>query len=129
VKGLLLEEIASAVATATEGTTTGTMESMDKFMSGFMVIIGLFALYSAFTGKGPAFKNDYPKAMQAEANKMMRTFLWIIAPVITILGVLDYMKDQWGTDWAYWVSLCFTLPAIVVYFILFRRKFKQYLKK
>ena len=98
---------------------------MDQFMSAFMVIIGLFALYSAFTGKGPAFKNDYPKAMQADANKMMRLFLWVIAPIITVFGILEYM----GYEWAYWISVGVTLPAIVVYMVLFRRRFKQYLKK
>ena len=71
------------------------------------------------------YKNDYPKAMQAEANKMMRIFCWIIGPVVTVFGVLDYM----GYSWAFIANISFTLPAIVVYFILFRRKFKTYLKK
>lgn len=101
------------------------MEDMNQFMAVFMIIIGVFALYSAFTGKGPAFKNDYPKAMKQEANKMLQKFCWIVGPVATVTGVLDYM----GYDWAYWVSMGITLPAIVVYMIIFRRKFKEYLKK
>lgn len=122
---MLLETLATAAATVTEGTTTGNFDNMNQFMSGFTVIIGLFALYSAITGKGPAYKNDYPKAMVADANKMMRTFCWIISPVIIIFGVLDYL----GYSWAYIANVCITIPAIVVYFILFRRKFKQFLKK
>lgn len=123
---MLLETLATAVATATEGTGGGTsFDSMNQMMSGFTVIIGLFALYSAVTGKGPAYKNDYPKAMVADANKMMRMFCWIVGPIITVLGVLDYL----GYTWAYIVNVCTVIPAIVIYFILFRRKFKEFLKK
>jgi cytochrome bd-type quinol oxidase subunit 2 len=131
VDGLLFDTVATAAATVTSGATTGgtSLDSMDQFMSGFMVLVGLFAIYSAVTGKGPAFKNDYPVAMQAEANKMMRTFCWIIGPVVTIFSILEYMKNDWGTSWAYWVNLGITVPAIIVYVVLFRRKFKKYLKR
>ena len=101
------------------------MEDMNKMMSAFMVIIGVFALYSAVTGKGPAYKNDYPKAMQADAAKMLRQFLWIIGPIATVTGVLDYL----GYTWAYWVSMATILPLVIVYVILFRKRFGQYLKK
>lgn len=101
------------------------MEDMNKMMSAFMAIIGIFALYSAFTGKGPAFKNDYPKGMKEEANKMLRSFCWIFGPVALITGVLDYM----GYSWAYWVSVGTIMPGIVVYVVLFRKRFKSYLKK
>lgn len=123
---MLFETLATAAPTVTGGTTGGTgLQGMDQFMSAFTVFIGLLALYSAFTGKGPAFKNDYPKAMQADANKMMRTFCWILGPIVTVFGVLEYM----GFQWAYLVNMGFTLPAVVVYVILFRRRFKQYLNK
>lgn len=101
------------------------MGDMNKMMSMFMVIVGVFALYSAFTGKGPAFKNDYPKAMQAEANKMLRKFCWIVGPITIVTGVLDYMNFSW----AYFVSMATIIPAIVVYIVIFRRRFKEYLKK
>jgi uncharacterized protein (DUF983 family) len=98
---------------------------MNQMMSAFMVIIGVLALYSAFTGKGPAFNNDYPKAMKEDANKMLRKFCWIIGPIAVVTGVLDYI----GYAWAYWVSLATILPAIIVYIIIFRKRFKNYLNK
>ncbi len=101
------------------------MEGMNQMMAAFMAIFGAFALYSAFTGKGPAFNNDYPKAMKEDANKMLRKFCWIFGPIALITGILDYL----GHEWAYWVSLATVLPGIVVYVILFRRRFKNYLKK
>ncbi len=101
------------------------MDEMNKMMAIFMAIAGGFAIYSAITGKGPVYNNDYPKAMKEEANKMLRTFCWIIGPLALVTGILDYM----GMTWAYWVSLATILPAIVVYMVIFRKRFKQYLKK
>ncbi len=126
MNGLLFDAAATATAAATN---TGTsVEGMNQFMAGFTILIGLFAIYSAITGKGPAFKNEYPKVMQADAQKMMRIFCAIIGPIVTVFGVLDYMQAQWGTGWAVWVSMGIVLPAIVVYAIMFRRKFGKYLK-
>ena len=101
------------------------MGDMTQMMAIFTIIIGVFALYSAFTGKGPAFKSDHPKEMKEEADKMLRTFCWIVGPVLLVTGVLDYM----GYTWAYFISMGVVLPGIVVYMILFRKKFKKYLKK
>ncbi|MDD5017097.1 MAG: hypothetical protein PHO15_03225 [Eubacteriales bacterium] len=112
-------------STTVETTTTTSFDSINQFMAVFMIIIGVLALYSAFTGKGPAFKNDYPKSMKEEANALLRKFCWIIGPVAIASGVLDYMQVPWG----YWAGLALMLPAIVVYVIIFRRKFKEQLKK
>ena len=101
------------------------MEDMNQLMSVFMILAGVLALYAAFTGKGIVFKNDYPKEMREEANKLLRKFCWVIGPVATVTGVLDFI----GYSWAYWISLAVILPAVVLYYIMFRSRFKQYLKK
>ena len=101
------------------------LEDMNSFMSIFMIIIGIFALYSAITGKGPAYNNDYPKSMKEEANALLRKFMWIIGPVITVLGILEYI----GYEWAGWATYIVIIPAIVIYVIIFRKKFKDQLKK
>jgi len=117
------------------------MNDMNSMMSLFMVFIGLFTLYAAFTGKGPVFNNDYPKAMKADANQMLRKFCWYIGPVATITGGLDYFWDKIiGAEvaqnapfiWAqfpFLLSMLLIVPAIVVYMIQFRKRFKQFLKK
>lgn len=110
-------------ASAAESQPVNGLGDINGFMSIMMIIIGAFALYSAFTGKGPAFKNDYPKAMKEDANEMLRKFCWLVGPVSLITGVLEYMKY----DWAYWVGMAIIIPAIVVYMIIFRRRFKKYL--
>ena len=119
-----LDEVAEQVAETTQN-TGGMFGDMNKFMAVFSIIIGIFALYSAVTGKGPAYKNDYPKAMKEDANKLLRLFMWIFGPIITVTGVLDYM----GYSWAYYVSVAVVIPGIIVYMVIFRRRFKKYLKK
>ncbi len=118
-----LEDVVTSPA-ATETTTTG-LSSMNSFMAIMMIAIGVFALYSALTGKGPAFKNDYPASMQADAHKMLQKFLWIIGPVTLVTGVLDFL----GYTWAYWASVAIVIPAIIVYIIIFRKRFKEDLKR
>ncbi len=101
------------------------MPGIDNMMTIFTIAIGVFAIYSAITGKGPAYKNDYPKEMKAEADKMMRIACWIAGPIMLVSGILEYI----GVEWAFFISLFTILPGIVVFSIIFRRKFKQYLKK
>ena len=115
------------------------MENLNGMMSLFMVLVGVFTLYAAFTGKGPVFNNDYPKAMKEESNKMLRKFCWYIGPVATITGGLDYFWNQivdlesvqgfFIEQLPFLLSMILIVPAIVVYVVLFRKRFKQYLKK
>jgi hypothetical protein len=114
---------------------------LNGMMSLFMVLIGVFALYAAFTGKGPVFNNDYPKVMKEDANKMLRKFCWYIGPVTLITGGLDYFWAKIVGETVvkegafviaqlpFLLSISFTIPAIVVYMVMFRKRFKQYLKK
>jgi hypothetical protein len=96
-------------------------------MSLFMIIAGVLALWFAIKGSAPGFKNDYPKEMKEDADKMLRKFCWIIGPVAIITGVLQMIYPE--EVWVYWVSLAIIVPAITVYVILFRKKFKKHLKK
>jgi hypothetical protein len=107
--------------------TTNQSTMFDNFFSILMIAVGVFAIYSAITGKGPAFRNDYPASMQKESTKFLQKFLWIIGPVSLITGVLDFVyKDSM---WPYLASVIIIVPTIVIYMILFRRKFKEDLKR
>ena len=116
-----LEEVAEQAAETTQD--GGFLGGMGGIMSMFMIIIGVFIMYSAITGKGPAYKNDYPEAMQEAHTKMLRTFCWIVGPIVLATGILDYM----GYTIVFWITTGVILAAVVVYIILFRRKFKEYL--
>jgi len=119
--GLIGLEDAAQEATQQTG---GTFDSMNNFMSIIMIVIGVFIIYSAITGKGPAYKNDYPEEIQEEHRKMLRIFCTIVGPVVLAGGILDYMKIPWG----FWVSTGVIVPGIIIYIIIFRRRFKKYLK-
>ncbi len=110
--------------------TTGQAGMFDNLFSLIMVAAGVFAIYSAITGKGAAFRNDYPASMQKEANKFLQKFLWIIGPAAVISGVLDFLiTDPAYEMWPYIGGVIIIVPAIVIYVILFRRKFKDDLKR
>jgi len=89
------------------------------------IAIGVFALYSAYTGKGPAFKNDYPEPIKEGANKLLRTMCWFIGPILLVQGVLDYM------DYTN-ISMLLMIPVflcIVVYMVIFVRRYWKELHK
>ena len=115
-----------AVAETAE-TTVGGFGNIESFMSIMMIAIGVFAFYSAVTGKGPAFKNSYPASMQVEANKMLQKFLWFVAPVTLASGIFDFVFP--GSPWPYLVGVIIIIPAIIIYVVMFRRKFKEDLKR
>ncbi|MFA5675215.1 MAG: hypothetical protein WDA65_01720 [Christensenellales bacterium] len=99
------------------------MSDFDSMMTIITIAIGAFALFSAITGKGPAFNNNYPKEMKEDADKMLRIACWIAGPILLASGILEYI----GVGWAFYISMFTILPGCVVFTVLFRRKFKKYL--
>jgi hypothetical protein len=97
---------------------------MNQMMAIITVIAGVLAFWYAILGKAPGFNMDYPKEIKADAEKMLRQFCWIIGPVALASGILELV----GYAWAGYISLL-TLPVIIVYVILYRKRFKKYLKK
>lgn len=102
------------------------LNSANQMMSIITVIVGALATWYAIFGKAPGFNMDYPKEMKADAEKMLRQFCWVIGPITVITGVIQMIP---GLEWVYWASLAIIIPAIAVYVVLFRKRFKQYLKK
>lgn len=100
------------------------MPDFNNMMTIITIAIGAFALFSAITGKGPAFKNDYPKEMKEDANKMLRNACWIAGPILLTSGIMEFA----GVGWAFYISMFTILPGCVIFSVLFRRRFKKYLK-
>ena len=89
------------------------------------IAIGVFALYSAFTGKGPAYKSDYPPEVKEGADKLLRTMCWVIGPILLVQGVLDYRGQG---DISMWLMIPVFL-AIVVYMVIFFKRYWRILHK
>ena len=112
----------------TETAETANQVSMfDNLFSIITIAAGVFAIYSAITGKGPAFRSDYPASMQKEATQFLRKFLWIIGPAALISGVLDFLYPE--SMWPYIGGIIVIIPTIIIYSILFRKKFREDLKR
>ena len=109
------------------------MENMNGMMRIINLAIGIWATYSAISGKGAVYKNDYPKAIKEEANAFMRKFLWFIGPFMVVTTGALYLLEYLGVssqavlifDLA---SVAIVVITVVVYVILFRRRFGKYLK-
>ena len=100
---------------------------MFGMMGMFTLVIGLFTLYSAVTGKGPAYKADHPKEMKESNQKLLRTFMWILSPLLIAQGAIDLTDNNLG-----WLSttLYFVIIAIlIVYGIIFFKRYGAILKK
>jgi hypothetical protein len=95
-------------------------------MSIFIIIAGVLATWFAIFGKAPGFKNDYPKEMKEDADRLLRNFCWALGPIAIASGILEMIP---GLEWTYWVGLAIILPLVIAYIIVFRIKFKKYLKK
>ena len=97
------------------------MENFSSMFAFINVAIGVFALYSAVTGKGPAFKNECPESIKADANKLLRTVCWIIGPILVAEGVLEYLGYTKLAGW-------FIVPVVLTiigYLVIFFKKYSK----
>lgn len=105
---------------------------MDQFTNMFVIFnaaIGVFALYSAITGQGAAFKNDYPEKVKGPANALLRKFLWAIGPVLLLSAASDYFKIFGdATMIVSYICIGIVLALIIAYVVLFRIRFGKDLK-
>ena len=108
-------------------------ENSDSIFRILNLVIGIWATYSAITGKGAAYKNDYPKGVKEAANALLRKFLWGIGPFMVVSTGLLYLLDYLGVDKQTVLvidlaSVAIVVVAVVVYVILFRKRYGKYLK-
>ncbi len=103
------------------------MSSSLDFMMIFNIFIAAYLLYYAIKGSGKVYENEYPKAMQESYLKFMRKFCWIAGVGMMVFSILEYLN---GFDSIFSIlSIVYVLGCVVTYFVLFRVKYKEYLKK
>lgn len=105
------------------------METYDSMFGYFFAFAGVMSLYFAFTGKGMAYKSDYPKEIKEDADKLLRVFLWIIGPLLIAQGILDIKGITAQYRYLYLIFMVVALGILTVYFIIFRKRFGKALKK
>lgn len=116
-----------STATSQAAEAQNPMSSSMNFMMIFNIFIAAYLLYYAIKGTGKVYENEYPKAMKEEHAKLLRKFCWITGVGLLVFSILEYIKG-FNSVWTI-VSIVYVLGCIVVYFILFRVRFKEYLAK
>lgn len=101
------------------------VDSAMDFMVVFNIFVGAYLLYYAIVGKGRLYEGDYPKEMMEEHQKLLRKFCWLVGAPMLGLSVLEYMYG-FGSIWST-ISIVYVLGAVVIYFIIFTKKFRKYL--
>jgi hypothetical protein len=96
------------------------------FMLIFNIFIAAYLLYYAIKGEGKVYENDYPKAMKEEHTNMLRLFCWVTGAGMLLLSILEFAFGFGSIITT--ISIAFVLGCIVIYFIFFRIRFKEYLK-
>ncbi len=104
------------------------MDGAFSFMILFNIFIAVYLLYYAIKGTGKVYENDYPAEMKEAHAKLLRKFCWIAGVPLLVLSVLEYMSNQgissiWGI-----ISIVYILGCVVGYFIIFKVRFKEYLR-
>ncbi len=103
------------------------MDAMN-FMVVFNIFIAIFLIYYAIKGSGRAYENDYPAEMKEDAAIMMRKFCWIAGVPMLVLSILEFGKvGNLQNVWAI-ISIVYILGCVVAYLVMFRMRFKEYLR-
>ncbi|MGI6154071.1 MAG: hypothetical protein ACOYJB_09620 [Christensenellaceae bacterium] len=116
--------MAGAEAVANQGSP---IDGSMSFMIMFNIVIAIYILYYAFKGTGRLYDNEFPQDMQEAYRSMMRKFCWVVGIGLLILSVLEYIYG-WRSPVAI-VSICYILGCVAAYFVIFRVKFKSFIKK
>lgn len=100
-----------------------------SLISIFQIVVGAYAIYAAISGKGMAYKNDYPENVKAHANKLSRIFFGILGPLALIVGIIGYINPftEVINRVIMIAGLSMIAVAFIVYLIVFRVRFGKYL--
>lgn len=102
------------------------VESATNFMVLFNIFVGGYLLYYAIQGKGRLYEGgEYPKEMMEEHVKLLRKFCWWVSIPLLVLSLLEYSQG-FGSIWST-ISVAYVLSAVVLYVIVFYRRFGKYL--
>lgn len=112
---------------AAAATSSNPMASSMNFMIIFNIFIAVYLLYYAIKGSGKIYENDYPAEMKEAHAKFMRKFCLITGIGLLILSIFEYI---YGFESVFSImSIVYVLGCIVVYLVVFKVRFKQYISK
>ena len=101
------------------------MSSFNQMFGVISILIGLYALYGAYSGKGSIYKNNYPAEIKQDADKLLRIFLWILGPILLVQGAMDLTNRSIISS----ILIGIVFLLIITYLVIFYKRFGKALKK
>ncbi len=92
------------------------------------IAIGAYFLYAGITGKGNLYVNNrHPKEIREDAKKLLRVITLILGAILFVSGIFEAF-NLFSQGIVMLVSISACVIVLIVYFIIFRKKFGEYLR-
>ncbi|MGI6664669.1 MAG: hypothetical protein ACOX3W_04570 [Christensenellaceae bacterium] len=105
------------------------MGGFDNILSILLMVTGAYVLICGLSRKGGIYKNDYPEEVKDRITKNTSIFAIYIGLVVTATGILDFYTDKFPAFRVYTlIGMGLTVVSVVIYAIVFRKKFGSYLR-
>ncbi len=100
---------------------------MNDFMLYFNLFIAVYVLYYAVKGTGKIYENDYPKEIKEDHARFLRKFCWVVGIGMLPLTIMELvLQGNPYIAFFSWANIGFVLVCIVVYLIVFRKRWGKF---
>ncbi len=90
------------------------------------IAIGAYLLYAGILGKGNVYQNNrLPEEVQGEAKKLLRVITLILGAILFVSGIFEAFH-LFQQEIVMLASIGACVIVLIVYYILFRKKFGEY---
>ncbi|MBS6510679.1 MAG: hypothetical protein KH334_03165 [Clostridiales bacterium] len=90
------------------------------------IAIGAYLLYAGISGKGNVYQNNrLPEEVQGEAKKLLRVITLILGAILFVSGIFEAFH-LFQQEIVMLASIGACVIVLIVYYILFRKKFGEY---
>lgn len=90
------------------------------------IAIGAYLLYAGISGKGNVYQNNrLPEEVQGEAKKLLRVITLILGAILFVSGIFEAFH-LFQQEIVMLVSIGACVIVLIVYYIIFRKKFGEY---
>ena len=102
---------------------------MDNYFIFFDLVLGVYFIYCAITGKGAVFKSQLPEKYQTEMNKFIRIFMWVMGGLFLVSAANDFFGFFGeGNTLAAKILLGLDIVVFLVFMVIYKIKFDKYNK-
>ncbi len=90
------------------------------------IAIGAYLLYAGISGKGNVYQNNrLPDEVKEDAKRLLRVITLILGAILFVSGIFEAF-NLFPQDIVLLASIGACVVVLIVYYILFRKKFGEY---